>query len=220
MMDLSSRPSFINDLHYKLTHHSLPGSESHTKMAHAVRRADVVPDPFTKRDAAVLMTLFEKSPGDWNLIFIRRTSIHEKDKHAGQIGLPGGKQEANDPDLMYTAMRETHEEIAIDLSTIDVLGPLSPIYITVSKFLVHPYVAYCWNTPSLMAQESEIEEILEIPLALFQAPDAKKETRIQLSTGIMLNHVPSYQINGHIIWGATAMIMSEFLDLLPNGQAT
>lgn len=210
----TSRPAFIDDLQSKLLNGSLPGLTSHHQMAHAVRRVDPHPDALTTRDAAVLMTLFEKDPGDWHMIFIRRTSSHEQDKHAGQIGFPGGKSESADPDLMYTALRETNEEIGIDLSGVDVLGELTPLYITVSKFLVHPFLAYSWKSPEWIRQENEVEEILEIPLTSFLDPTTKKDTKIRLSTGIILNHVPCFQINGHVIWGATAMIMSEFLDIM------
>lgn len=211
----TSRPTLIDTLQHTLLHSPLPGMESHTVMAHAVRRVDPVPDTATTRDAAVLLTLFEKVPGDWHLIFIRRASSHHQDKHAGQIGFPGGKREKSDPDMMYTALREAEEEIAVDLSGVDVLGPLTPLYITVSKFLVHPYLAYCWKTPKLIRQESEIEEILEIPLHSLLNPSNRQETRIRLGTGIVLNHVPSFQVNGHVIWGATAMILNELLDILP-----
>jgi 8-oxo-dGTP pyrophosphatase MutT (NUDIX family) len=173
-----------------------------------------MPDPSVTRDAAVLLTLFEKTPGDWHLIFIRRNSSHEQDKHAGQVGFPGGKRDLTDPDLMYTALREAEEEVAIDLSGIDVLGPLSPLYITVSKFLVHPYLAYSWKTPRLIRQESEIEDILEFPLAYFLDPATRQETRIHLTTGIVLNHVPAFMVEGQVIWGATAMILSELLDII------
>jgi 8-oxo-dGTP pyrophosphatase MutT (NUDIX family) len=115
---------------------------------------------------------------------------------------------------MFTALREAEEEIAIDLSGIDILGPLSPLYITVSKFMVHPYLAYSWKTPFLTRQQSEIEEILEIPLNSFLDPSSRQETRIRLAKGVILNHVPSFQIGDQMIWGATAMIMSEFLDIL------
>ena len=210
----ASRPLFIETLQQKLLLHPLPGKDAHFRMAHAVRRADSIPDPSTTRDAAVLITLFEKQPGDWHIIFIRRTSSHEQDKHAGQIAFPGGKRDGTDPDLMYTALREAEEEIAIDLSGIDVLGPLTPLHITVSKFLVHPYLAYSWKVPQLSRQESEIEDILEVPLAIFLDPATRQETRIHLTTGIVLNHVPAYMVNGHIIWGATAMILSELLDII------
>jgi 8-oxo-dGTP pyrophosphatase MutT (NUDIX family) len=214
-MIAASRPSLIEQLQHKLIHEPLPGQASHFRMAHAVRKVEPAPESGTTRDAAVLITLFEKKPGDWHLIFIRRTSSHPQDKHAGQVGFPGGKREVSDPDLMYTALRETEEEIAIDLSVIDVLGPLSPLYITVSKFLVHPYLAYSWKTPQLIRQESEVEEILELPLAHFFDPASRQDTRIHLTTGIILNHVPSFKVNGQVIWGATAMILSELLDIMP-----
>ena len=212
----TGRPPFIESLQQKLLSQPLPGKEAHYRMAHAVRRADPFPDPHTTRDAAVLLTLFEKTPGDWHLIFIKRTSSHDQDKHAGQFGFPGGKKDATDPDLMYTALREAQEEIAIDLSGIDVLGALTPLYITVSKFLVHPFIAYSWKMPELSRQEREIEAIIEIPVSLFLDSTVRQETRIQLSQGIILNHVPAYVIEGQVIWGATAMILSELLEILPD----
>jgi 8-oxo-dGTP pyrophosphatase MutT (NUDIX family) len=217
MMISATRPPLIETLQQKLLRHPLPGRDAHERMMHAVRRADQAPEQSTTRDAAVLLTLFEKTPGDWYLIFIRRTSSHDQDKHAGQIGFPGGKRDASDPDLMYTALREAEEEIAIDLSGIDVLGPLTPLHITVSKFLVHPYLAYSWKTPQLRRQEREIEDILEVPLSLFLDPATRQETRIHLATGIVLNHVPAFMVQGHVIWGATAMILSELLDIVSAG---
>ncbi len=214
MIPTLSRPPLINSLHSRLILQELPGAPAHQKMAHAVRKADPHPDVTTTRDAAVLIILFEKTPGNFHVIFIRRTSSHDGDKHAGQVGFPGGKSETSDQDLMYTALREAHEEIAIDLAQIDVLGLLSPLYITVSKFMVHPFLAYSWKTPVLLRQETEIEEILELPLSSFMASSSIQETRIHLSSGIILNHVPCYQINGHLIWGATAMIMSELLEIM------
>lgn len=214
-MTSTSRPKLIESLQTQLLIGSLPGAEAHARMAHAVRKVEPNPDKQTTRDAAVLLTLFEKEPDDWHLIFIRRGSSHQRDKHAGQIGFPGGKAEAEDPDLMYTALREAEEETSIDLTGIDVLGALSPLYITVSKFMVHPYLAYSWKQPKLHPQESEVEEIIEIPLDRFIGDAARQETRIRLSQGIVLNHVPSFQVNGNTIWGATAMILNEFLDILP-----
>ncbi len=208
-------PRLIDHLRERFVFGPMPGAEAHFKMAHAVRRVDPNPDPASIREAAVLMPLFEKEPDDWHMIFIRRTSSHIKDKHAGQIGFPGGKKESTDPDLLYTALRETEEEIALNLIDVEVLGPLTPLYITVSKFMVHPYVAWCRSRPTLTPQESEVEEILEMPLARFADPEVIHSTRIQLQSGIVLNHVPAYRIDGYVIWGATAMILREFLDILP-----
>jgi 8-oxo-dGTP pyrophosphatase MutT (NUDIX family) len=209
-----TRPAFIDSLHRELLLNPLPGQLAHFKMAHAVRRADVSPDPKELKEAAVLITLFEKSPDDWHIVFIRRGTTHEKDKHGGQIAFPGGKAELSDRDLMFTALREAEEETSMDLTSIDVLGALTPLYITVSKFRVHPFVAYSYKTSELIRQESEIEEILEFPLKVFRDESSITETRIHLTTGIVLNHVPAFDVQGHIIWGATAMIMSELLEVL------
>ncbi|HUR30005.1 MAG TPA: CoA pyrophosphatase [Saprospiraceae bacterium] len=214
MLPILSRPPLINSLHERLAREPLPGLEAHLKMAHPIRKADPGQASDIQKEAAVLITLFEKTPGDLHLIFIRRGSSHEQDKHAGQIGFPGGKKEPSDPDMIFTALREAEEEIALDLTLIDVLGPLTPLYINVSKFLVHPYVSFAWEPPILTRQESEIEEILELPLAEFRTLGVRQETRIQLSTGITLNHVPCFLVNGHVIWGATAMIMNELLEIL------
>ena len=214
MIPVVSRPALINSLHSDLIAGELPGAFAHEKMAHPVRKANLIYDPSIVKNAAVLMVLFEKRPGDYHLIFIRRTTTQNGDKHSGQIAFPGGKMELQDPDLMYTALREAHEETAIDLSQIDVLGPISPIYINVSNFLVHPFLSYSWEIPALIRQESEIEEILELPVSAFQNSSSVQETRIHISPDIILNHVPCFRVDDHIIWGATAMIMNEFLEIL------
>src|SRR5688500_2767450 len=214
MIPLMSRPPIINTLHERLIAGPLPGQDAHFKMAHPIRRVEPFPGREVSREAGVLITLFEKVPGDIHVIFIRRGSSREDDKHAGQIGFPGGKKETGDRDMMFTAMREAEEEIGLDLSAIDILGPLSPLLITVSKYLVHPFVAFSWDPPVLVRQESEIEEILEIPLSEFKASGVRQETKIQLASNITLNHVPCFLINGHVIWGATAMIMNELLEIL------
>lgn len=214
MIPLLSRPSLINTLHMRMADHPLPGLEAQLIMAHAVRKADVKQDHKEAREAGVLIILFEKTPGDFHIVFIRRASAHEQDKHAGQIAFPGGKREPEDRDLMYTAMREAEEEIGVDLSALDILGALTPLYITVSKYCVHPFVAYAWKPIELTRQESEIAEILEFPLSVFRSQDARQETKIRLATGITLNHVPCFLVEGHVIWGATAMIMNELLEVL------
>jgi 8-oxo-dGTP pyrophosphatase MutT (NUDIX family) len=214
MQFATPRPALIEALQRRLLQGNLPGESAHFKMAHPVRKADVTPDPSTTRDAAVMIILFEKTAGDWHILFIRRTSIHDQDKHAGQIAFPGGKRDQSDRDLMFTALRETEEEVAIDLASLDVLGQITPLYITVSKFLVHPFVAYASVPPVHNRHEAEVEEILELPLSAFRDPSVLQETRIRIQSDIILNHVPSYHIQGHTIWGATAMIMSELLALL------
>lgn len=214
MLPLVTRPVFINALHQRLLTGQLPGVDSHLRMAHPIRRADAGIEMGVLRDAGVLITLFEKRPDDFHVILIRRGSGRSGDKHAGQIGFPGGKREPGDRDLQYTAMREAEEEIGIDLSAIDILGAITPLYIPVSKFLVHPFVAYACEYPDLKRQETEIEEIIEAPLSAFRSSKSRHKTQINVSPGIALNHVPCFLIEGHVIWGATAMIMNELLEIL------
>lgn len=214
MPSLLSRPPLINKLHRIIVDEALPGQEAHFRMAHPIRKVDSMKNTEIRREAAVLITLFEKSPNDFHIIFIKRGSGGSGDKHAGQIAFPGGKQEKGDRDMMFTALRETQEEIDLDISSIDVLGALTPIYISVSKYMVHPFVAFIYELPVLKRQEDEIDDILELPIAAFRAADARQKTQIDLADNITLNHVPCFHINGHIIWGATAMIMNELLEIL------
>ncbi len=213
-MSSLSRPAFIDTLHDRVIHQPLPGIPAHLRMAHAVRKVEPTIRKDETRDAAVLICLYEKSAGGMHLVFIRRGSGHDSDKHAGQIAFPGGKRDPEDRDLMYTALREANEEVGLDLTTVDVLGPITPLYITVSKFMVHPYVAFLTQPPILTRQESEIEEILELPLAAIRSADVRQSTKIRLASGITLNHVPCFQVDNHIIWGATAMILNEFLEII------
>lgn len=214
-MTPTGRPDFIDSLARRLSAGLLPGPAAHLRMAHAVRRIEPPSESTGVRQAGVLITFFEHQPEDWRLIVIRRTAAHGRDKHAGQIAFPGGKRDRLDPDLMFTALREAGEEVALDLRHVDVLGPLSPLFITISKFMVHPFVAYTPNIPVLRPQAGEIDEILELPLRAFLDPSVRRETRIRLHAGMVLNHVPAFVVHEQVIWGATAMIISELLEILP-----
>jgi 8-oxo-dGTP pyrophosphatase MutT (NUDIX family) len=212
-MPLHTRPAFVNKLHTVLTNNHLPGLEAHLRMAHAIRKVEL-PLHKPSREAAVLILLYEKAAEGFHVLLIKRTSRFPEDKHAGQIAFPGGGKESSDPDIMFTALREAQEETGIDLTQIDVLGSLTPLYIPVSKYLVHPFVGYSRVHPEFIKQDLEIEEVLEIPLAEFRSRSTRQTTQIALSKEIILNHVPCFLIEGKIIWGATAMIMNELLEIL------
>lgn len=216
MIPSLTRPPLINALHDKLINRALPGNNAHMAMAHAVRKADPQQGIEAFREAGVLIIIYENSPGEFKIVFIRRGAGHAEDKHAGQMAFPGGKKEEDDKDMLYAAMREAEEEIALDLSMIDILGSLTPLYIPVSKFLVHPFLAFAAKTPVLKRQESEIEEILHLPLTSFLQPDAKQTTRIKIAPQITLNHVPCFIVQNQMIWGATAMMLNELLELVVN----
>lgn len=210
-MIIPARSSWIEAIQARLNQLPLPGVESHLRRAHALRKVEFSAAPPEARQSAVLLILFEKAD-EWNILLIQRKTGGPKDKHAGQIGLPGGKKDIHDPDLLFTALREANEETGLDLSQVDVLGKLTPMYIPISKFVVNPFVAYTRQNSGWIRQESEIQSILEVPLKELRDPANFIETRIQLDENITINHVPAFAIQDHIIWGATAMILGEWLD--------
>jgi 8-oxo-dGTP pyrophosphatase MutT (NUDIX family) len=114
---------------------------------------------------------------------------------------------------MQTALRETEEEVGIPQAEVRVLKKLTKLYIPPSNFWVHPYIGLIDRTPELIRQESEVEKILEVDLEDFL--DEKNLISQELSTSYAKNiQVPAFSLNGHIVWGATAMMLSELKDLL------
>ncbi len=187
----------------------LPGRAAQYEMAHAFR--GTYPE-FTKdaRKAGVLILLYPKN-NDWHVVFIQRPGKNPNDRHAGQLSFPGGKFEIIDTNLQQTALRETAEEVGADTSNIEILGALTPLFIPVSNFLVSPFVGFTTQSPSWTPQESEVEEIIEFSLASFFKPETKGLTEIKIRKNIRLQQVPFFDLNGKKLWGATAMMMNEFL---------
>lgn len=193
----------------------LPGQSAQMGMAHSLRQLPSATPP-NARIAAVLVLLFPSGiqPEDYRLVFIQRSSTDPRDRHAGQISFPGGQAEDSDPNLVFTALREAQEEVGLIPNQVEILGALSTLYIPVSNFLVHPFVAYTSKKPDFKAQPSEVDAILELALADFLQPTARTTIKKPIGNGVTLNHLPCWQIGSHQIWGATAMITNELLALL------
>ncbi len=190
----------------------LPGKDAQIKMAHFFRKKDLeIPNDHKK--AAVLILLYKKENKTY-FALMKRTSRYGNDKHKGQISFPGGQFEIGDKDFSITAKRETEEELGVPFKEINIIGQLSQLYIPVSNFLVYPYIGTLENTPNFIPDTDEVEEILEVELETIRDIKNKKETELTLPSGIKLQNVPFYNANGNIVWGATAMILSEFFQLL------
>ncbi|MEM8906914.1 MAG: CoA pyrophosphatase [Bacteroidota bacterium] len=189
----------------------LPGRTAQYQMAHAVRRHHL-PPPENARTACVMILLYPKAE-DLHLVLIERMSTHKADRHSGQISFPGGKLEAEDASLLDGALRETQEEVGIDANSIKVLGALTDLYIPVSNFQVYPFVGYLPETAQFSPQPSEVKAIIETPLPLLQNPATVQQTDLRIPQGMLLKNVPFYNVHGHVVWGATAMMLSEFLSL-------
>jgi 8-oxo-dGTP pyrophosphatase MutT (NUDIX family) len=164
--------------------------------------------PDDARASAVLCLLFPVA-GELNVLLIKRMA--DKGAHSGQISFPGGRQDATDADLKATALREANEEVGIVSSDINILGALTPLYIPVSNFLVYPYVGYTPQKPDYRLSVNEVAYVIELPLnTLFH--EARK-TMVDVTSPAMpaiIRNVKAYKIEDDtVIWGATAMILSE-----------
>ena len=158
--------------------------------------------------AAVLILLYPKNNQPY-LVFIKRS--HLVHHHQNQISFPGGQQE-DEESLEETALRETEEELGLNGSRVSVHGQLTPLYVSASNYLIYPVVGSLMDTPHFSPQPEEVAEIIEVPLAhLLKEENLKKEIW-PLRDRVAL--VPFYHFQEHKIWGATAMILSEFLSLI------
>ena len=192
----------------------LPGEDAHRKLAPLMRIKELEKIDMGERqpnEAGVMAVFYPGTDGNTHLVLILRKTY--QGVHSNQIGFPGGRVEDYDKDLMDTALRETEEEVGIPQHEIEVIKKLSRLYIPPSNFWVQPYLGIMENTPKLIPQESEVEEILEVRLLDF-LDEANMITQ-NLSTSYAKNiEVPAYKLNGHIVWGATGMMLSEIRELL------
>jgi 8-oxo-dGTP pyrophosphatase MutT (NUDIX family) len=203
---------FIQNLELRLNK-PLPGIDAQNRMAPtgSEKYRQVQPD---HKIACVLALLFPKN-GVWHLGFIERTSDQPNDKHAGQISLPGGSLSPGDPSFEHCALRETYEEIGVPPDMIGILGNLTPLFVYVSNYVVHPFIGFTTEYPEFTPQPSEVKNILEVPVNHFLDPKNKGLTDMTVRD-IILKDTPYYTISGHKLWGATAMIVSELTHVLLN----
>lgn len=190
---------------------NLPGSVSHKKMLpkNRVLKAPDSEKPEIKHSSVLLLMFVENE--ELTACLIKRPK-HMK-HHAGQIALPGGRVEAGETKL-ETALRETQEEIGIKPEQIEILGELSGFYVEVSRFQIHPFVGWLQKKPEFFIQKNEVEKTILFPVKNFGKEFGNVE--IQTVTGKL--KVPCVHFENEIIWGATAMIMSEFYDVLKSAN--
>lgn len=162
------------------------------------------------RVGAVLVLLYCRHNDIHLVLTKRREDLHA---HAGQISFPGGRQEETET-LLTTALRETEEEIGIPTTAVHSLGQLSTIFIPPSGFVVHPFVGWYQNggAPEFTPSEGEVAQIIEVPLKTLLDP----ETAVQEPWDFKGHEVmvPYFAIEDHKVWGATAIMLSEFIERL------
>jgi 8-oxo-dGTP pyrophosphatase MutT (NUDIX family) len=164
--------------------------------------------------AAVLVPLFQKD-GDCHLLFTKRSE--EVKYHKGEISFPGGVVDEGDRELIHTALREAREEIGLKESDVQIIGILDDI-VTITEFIVTPIVGLFPYPYPFKVSEVEIAELIEVPLASLLDENSFSEREI--FRGGQKEIVYAYQYGKHIIWGATARILKQFLDLIPSPGKT
>ncbi|MDO6820482.1 CoA pyrophosphatase [Zobellia sp. 1_MG-2023] len=199
----------------KIKNLPLPGEASHLKMAPQFRLEELQTarqKPKLTKKAAVMALFYPDEVNLTRLLLILRKS-HPKDVHSNQIGFPGGQVEAEDANMMATALRETHEEVGVEPVNIKVIKSLTEIYIPPSNFNVHPFVGVYNRAKPFLPQETEVEELVEVPLLDFM--DESNIFIQEMTTSYASNvPVPAFKLNGYTVWGATGMMLSEIKTLL------
>jgi len=190
----------------------MPGQDAQIEMSHVLRRTDQ-PAPANAQLAGVMILLYPED-GVWKVVFTQRASKYAHDKHKGQMSFPGGKMEPSDRDLVETAKRETQEEIGVAAALIHTLGQLTDLYIPVSNFKVQPVVGYVEVQPEFVLEENEVAELVSLDVASLCSNEIRKTKDISISKQMTLKRVPYFDIQGKVVWGATAMILNEFVTLI------
>ncbi len=190
----------------------LPGKEAHLLMSPKpvdLRRFEYgLPDHHRKSGVLILFY-----PGFDGSCFPLIKRPDYPGVHSGQVAFPGGKMEPEDKSIFHTALREAEEEVGIDPAKVTILGALSDLYIPASNFLVSPVIGFTEVQPDLIPQETEVSRIISAELHLLFDPLIRKQKILQINPQISLD-TPYFEIDGEVVWGATAMILSELIWLL------
>lgn len=202
---------WLDRLIVRLAEESLPGEEAQFRMSPPVRRKGSFTDTEQRdpRRGGVMLLLYPDGE-HWYFPLIRRPDY--PGVHGGQVSFPGGKLEQGE-NALDAALRETEEEIGVPVQTIQVLGPMSRLYIPPSNFLVSPFVGLLEEKPVFVPEPLEVEDIIHARVDHLLETELRKTTSITAGGGYKIT-APYFDLEGHIVWGATAMMLSEFAVLL------
>ncbi len=202
---------FTNNLKIALSS-TLPGSIAHEYLApeHRKDMMKLVPDQNKALPSSVMILFFPDYDGNPTLVFTKR--VEYKGVHSGQISFPGGKAEKFDKNIFDTAFRENEEEIGIPRKQISIIGSLSELYVPPSNFIIYPVVGAMEEEPIFKPDALEVAEIITVPFSFF-LKDSSIGNYTVVTSDMMTLPVPGFMINGNLIWGATAMILSELIQV-------
>lgn len=192
----------------------LPGEKSHQKMVptkDGITFRPSKPRLDSKKSAVLILLNYESSSDKFNILYTLRSS--KLSTHSGQISFPGGRMDKGE-DIYQTALRETEEEVGIKSNDIELLGSISPLFVPPSNSVIYPVIGLSQDISSLIINPDEVEEAFYVPKDTLQNNDILKIKK-QHFTGIGEAEVPYFDIHKKApLWGATAIITSEFLDII------
>jgi len=190
----------------------LPGEAAHVQMAPKSKTGNRL--RFRHSDnprLGAVMILFFKKNDQWYFPLIQRPKY--EGVHSGQMALPGGRFEPSDPDLITTALRETHEEIGVEPKDVEVLGQLSEFFVAASNHKVLPVVGFCDQEPKFVPDPTEVEEVILASLDELLDVNKLKAKQITTTYGYQLQS-PYFHLGEKVVWGATAMMLNELRHIL------
>ncbi|WP_242157773.1 NUDIX hydrolase [Aestuariivivens sediminis] len=198
----------------KIKNIELPAETSHFKMVPPLRQQLLKTQRKgieNAKRAGVLALFFPDIRRQTNFVLILRKTYNGV--HSAQIGFPGGKMEKQDQNLKDAALRETFEEIGVPVPAIEIIRELSSVYIPPSNFYVSPFLGITHQTPVFTKQEDEVETVIEVPLHHFMEDTVLITKKVETSYSMDVE-VPAFYLNNYVVWGATAMMLSEIKDLI------
>ena len=197
----------------KIEKEKLLSTDAHAKMAPLERISYLKEENYIDkkpRKAAVLMLFYPKDKVTHLALIVRNTY---PGVHSSQIGFPGGKVEETDFDLKETALRETHEEVGVSPEKVQIIKTFTQIYIPPSNFLVAPFMGISHEELTFIPDLDEVKRVLEFSIADFL--DEKSITKVKMSTSYAVDiEVPAFMVDKYVVWGATAMMMSELKETI------
>lgn len=192
---------------------NLPGETAHVKMAPFNRPLSslALKDAIEIKESAVAVVMF-RNEDQIDCVLTQRNEY--EGKHSGQISFPGGKKDVNDLDLEETARRECFEEIGIPMSSGNLIGQLTDVYIPVSGFLVKAFIYYHHELPLLKRNTREVAEIVTFPLFDLKKEELISTMEVHLPNGTIYKNIPYFDLANKKVWGATALILSEIREII------
>ncbi|MGJ3234291.1 NUDIX hydrolase [Marivirga sp.] len=189
----------------------LPGDIAHKyMMAQPIGQRFKMQYEKPPKNGAVMIALY---PDEGKIYFPLMQRPPYQGIHGGQVSLPGGKKEESDHDLIETAIRETFEEIGVKISDNEVIGSLSDLNVTASNFIVKPIISILKKKPDFIRDPREVEHIFHAEVQHLIHPQTLQETELTVAQEVRLK-APFFNIEDKVVWGATAMILSEFVEIL------